>query len=316
MSYLIAVDVGGTQMRAACYRSGSTTPVNLQRIPTQGGGRTPQENLLAVIQSVIPADGLVSAIGVASPGPIDLERNLIITAPNIPQWSNFPIVAYLEDYFHVPVALDNDANLAALGEWKFGAGQGYHHLVYVTISTGVGGGVIIEDRLLHGRRGMAAELGHITVDPAGPLCGCGQRGHLEALASGTAIARAAREAIQRGEPTSLPAGETITARHVAEAATRGDALSLRIINQAAAYLGCALADFLHIFNPTILILGGGVSRSGPVFMDPVRKALQQHALSPNYLEGLTLTMAAHGDEAGLIGALALAQSLSEKRSQE
>lgn len=308
MAYYIAVDIGGTQIRAACYLDGQLEPLKIERRATQREGVSPEENLCLAIRSVWPDLGDVIAIGVASPGPLEQSQGLIITTPNIPQWRWFPIVDFLVSEFKVPVALDNDANLAALGEWKFGAGRGHHHLVYLTVSTGIGGGIITEDRVLRGSRGLAGELGHITILPDGPVCGCGQRGHLEALASGTAISRIAYEAMLKGENTILPGGSPPTAKQIAQAAIAGDKLSTRVIAQAGTYLGIALADFLHIFNPSIIIIGGGVSRSGDAFFKPLHKALRERALSQEYLTGLSIVTAALGDDPGLLGALALVQT--------
>lgn len=308
MAYYIAVDVGGTQMRAASYRGDDIEPLHFIRKSTQQDQRSPEENLVSIIKQVWPDGEVVKAIGVATPAPINLLSGTIVKAPNIPQWVNFPIVNYLENAFAVPVLLDNDANLAALGEWKYGAGRGHHNLVYVTVSTGIGGGIIINDKLLHGQRGLAAELGHISVDPNGPLCPCGQYGHLEAIASGTSIARKAREAVQRGKQTSLSEVPEITAKVVAEAAANGDELAYGIMRNAGHYLGRAFADFLHIFNPSALIIGGGVSLSGDLILDPIRESLEEHVISPQYLEDLVLTTAELGDEPGLIGAMVMAES--------
>lgn len=182
-------------------------------------------------------------------------------------------------------------------------------MIYLTVSTGIGGGVIINDQLLLGSRGLAAELGHITVMYGGPLCGCGQRGHLEALASGTAISKWVQDEIANGTSSSLPAGQHLTGKQIAMAAREGDDLAKASLQRAGNFLGIAIADFLHIFNPTAVILGGGVSQSLDLIMDPLYAALRSHVLAPGYLEDLKLTIAALGDEAGLFGALALARSL-------
>lgn len=308
MSLHIAVDIGGTQLRAACYPDDSLIPLKLNRIPTHDPQATPLERLQSVIASVWPGEERVAAIGVAAPGPLDPYQGILIAAPNIPGWESLPLRQYLEDHFKAPVALGNDANLAALGELKFGAGQGHHHLIYLTVSTGIGSGIIIDDRMLLGQRGIAAELGHVTILSDGPLCGCGQPGHLEAVASGTAIARWVQEQLAHGASSSLPAGKTLTAKMIAIAAKQGDELAAAGLTQAGTYLGIALAGFLHTFNPSAVIIGGGVSRSGPFLFDPLRKALERRVMSPHYLDNLTLTQAALGDEAGLMGALALARS--------
>jgi glucokinase len=309
MTTHLAVDVGGTQLRAACYPSDSLTPSKINKVSTQFANSSPLERLVALISSLFPEDDRVSAIGVAAPGPVNPYQGIIYTAPNIPGWENLPLGPYLEETFGVPVLLGNDANLAALGEWRFGAGQGHHHLIYVTVSTGIGTGVIVEDRLLLGVNGLAAELGHVTVMLDGPLCGCGQRGHLEAVASGTAIAHWVEQELAEGIPSTLPGHQKLTAREVAQAAKQGDKLAIAALARAGTFLGHALADFLHAFNPSIIIVGGGVSRSGDLLMKPIHDCLKERVISPHYLDDLILTTSSLRDEAGLLGALALARSL-------
>ncbi|HWU40403.1 MAG TPA: ROK family protein, partial [Candidatus Acidoferrum sp.] len=176
------------------------------------------------------------------------------------------------------------------------------------ISTGVGGGVISGDRLLVGGRGIAAEVGHITVDPDGPMCGCGHRGHLEAFSSGTGIVNYVRDEISHGRASSLAdSADNLNAAVVARAAEAGDPLASEAFTRAGTYLGRGIADMLHLYDPTIVILGGGVTRSGELLLAPVRAALEASVMSPQYLERLVLTTARLGDQAGLIGALALAR---------
>lgn len=315
MTLHIAIDIGGTQLRAGLYRPDSLNPVKLRRTPTQGENKTPLDRLIALVESIWPEGNAVDAIGVAAPGPLDPYAGVVLAAPNVPGWNNFPLRQHLEDHFQVPVTLGNDANLAALGEWRYGAGQGHRHLVYLTISTGIGGGVIMDGHLLLGSRGLAAELGHVTIDPNGPLCNCGQRGHLEALASGTAIGRWATAEIQAGAKSTLADKLPATAREVAAAARAGDGLALATLERAGYYLGLALANYLHTFNPTIFVLGGGVSQSLALMIESVRESLAEHVLSPHYLDDLVIATAALGDEAGLIGALVQARELrSTERS--
>ncbi len=313
MDYYIAVDIGGTQLRAACYPPDSLKPVTLARLPTQDPDRAPTasiplERLKDLIASILP-DGPVTTISVAAPGPVDPFRGVLREAPNIPGWVDIPLQSILEERFGVPVVIGNDANLAALGEWKYGAGQGHHHMIYLTISTGIGGGIIIDDRLLLGAHGLAGELGHITIVPDGPLCGCGGRGHLEALASGTAIARWVQAQLASGASSSVASIPSLTSRHVYEAARQGDALCVAALARAGTFIGQALADFILIFNPSIVVFGGGVSRSGEFLFAPLRKALEKSVLSPHYLDDLILTTAAFGDDVGLVGALALGRTM-------
>lgn len=310
MGYHIAVDVGGTQLRAACYAKESLKPIQVKRIATQSSGETPLERLKSLIASVWPESHDVDAIGVAAPGPLDSNEGIVMAAPNIPGWVDFPLKKHLEERFQIPVVVGNDANLAAVGEWKYGAAKGHHHLIYLTVSTGIGGGVIIDDRLLLGDRGLAAELGHVTVIHDGPLCGCGQRGHLEAIASGTAIARWVEEELRRGSVSSMVDERPVTAKAVSKAAHAGDLLAIAALDRAGRYIGQALADYLHIFNPTAVILGGGVVQSGDLLLNPLNEALKKHVLTKHYLDRLTISTAELGDDAGLMGALATAREIN------
>jgi glucokinase len=306
----IVADVGGTHIRTACFPVDSQKPIDVKKIHTKGPG-TPHERLINLIAAVAPEGDEIAAITIAAPGPTDPYEGIVFEAPNIPEWKNLPLKKLVQDCFAVPVAIGNDANLAALGEWRFGAGIGHCNLVYFTVSTGIGGGVINDNQLLLGVRGLAAELGHVTVLPDGPLCSCGQRGHLEAVSSGPAIARWVEQEISKGVSSSLTVKHPITAKDVSMAASQGDELARSALGRAGSYMGITIADFLHIFNPSMVIIGGGVSQSGEAFFGPLRKAMHEHILSEKYLENLVLTKAALGDNVGLMGALALAQKLDE-----
>lgn len=313
MSYYIAVDIGGTQLRAALFSPGNLTPKVVARCKTQpvlsdNWGESALERLQTLIGSIWPKDESVIAICVAAPGPTNPYSGVIVEAPNISGWLNIPLRQILQQRFNTPVLLGNDANLAAMGEWKYGSGQGHHNMLYLTISTGIGGGVIIDDRLLIGCQGLAGELGHITVMQDGPLCGCGQRGHLEALASGTAIANWVREEISQGAVSSIDGSQKITAKLVSLQAQQGDLLCIAALERAGYYMGQAVANYLHIFNPSIIVLGGGVSRSGALFLDPLKLSLQENLMNQHYLDQFELAAATFGDDVGLIGALVLGQT--------
>ncbi|MEA3351553.1 MAG: ROK family protein [Chloroflexota bacterium] len=337
MSIYIAIDIGGTRMRAAAFPSDGFDPLRIKlpsqgsdcsdevfhrradgtryrikKIPSQKSGTTPQERLIELIDSVAPESESITAIGVAAPGPLDPQAGVVFTAPNIPAFKNFPIVDYLGKHFQVPISLDNDANLAAVGEWKAGAGKGYNNLIYLTISTGIGGGIITDGKLLHGASGIAAELGHVTILPDGPVCGCGHRGHIEAIASGTGIARWVQKEISQGAQSSLSKTKDISAKNIAAAAKQGDKLAKAAFERAGYFLGLTLTNLLHIFNPSIVIFGGGVSQSGELLLDPVKRCIQKNVFTPKYLENLTITTASLGDDAGLIGALILARNISKQ----
>lgn len=306
MGYVLAIDIGGTHLRAAAYAPASLIPLRHRRIPTHAPNEAIFDRLTALIESVWP--GEVEAIGIASPGPLDPHNGVIMATPNIQEWRNFPLAARLRERFGVPVFLDNDANLAGLAEWKFGAGRGHHNILYLTISTGIGGGVILEDRLLQGHHGLAAELGHVTLDasPSAPLCGCGLRGHLEAFSSGTGIENYVAAQLAEGRKSRLSGRPS--AKQIAEAAAQGDELGREAYARAGEYLGLGVANYLHIFDPSIVILGGGVSMSGSLLLEPFETSLRKRVFHPRYLERLVIAKAELGDDAGLLGAMTLARS--------
>ena len=307
MGTIIAVDIGGTHLRAALYEPDNTQSIVHERVETHAEEPGVYDRMQALIESIWPQDKEVKAIGIASPGPLDPHTGYILKTPNISEWQNFPLGPNLSAHFHVPAFLDNDANLAALGEWRFGAGRGHHDVLYLTISTGVGGGVIADDHLLQGYHGLATELGHTIIDPDGPLCSCGFAGHLEAFSSGPAIVRYVRQELQAGADSVLQADDSLTARVIADAAFHGDPLAISAYRRAGEYLGIGVASFLHAFDPSIVIFGGGVSQVGPLLFDSFEVSLKKRVFHPRYLEGLKIEMAALGDDAGLLGALALAQ---------
>jgi glucokinase len=309
MSHTVAVDIGGTHIRVAVYEPDSVTPVAHQRTRSLAKQPGVYDRLEQAIESVWP-QGNVRAIGIASPGPLDPHTGTILATPNIPEWQNFPLTSKLSAHFQVPAYLDNDANMAGLAEWQFGAGRGHQDVVYLTISTGIGGGVISNGCLLQGFRGMGAELGHMIIDPDGPLCGCGQRGHIESFASGPSIARHVSEQLAMRKESSLQGGTALSAARIAEAARAGDALAISAFERAGHYLGIAVANYLAIFDPSILIFGGGVSQVGDLLFKPFEESLKKHTFHPHYLDNLVITRAALGDDAGLLGALALARMKS------
>lgn len=311
MDFDIVADVGGTQIRVAVFQDESIKPLVLKKIRTKAKDEPPEERLAELIRSCRPSDGRLRRVAVAVPGYVNPVNGIVYRAPNVSGWQNFPVRDYLEKKLNVPVQIGNDANLAALGEWSFGVGKGYHNLIYLTISTGIGAGVIMEDRLILGEHGLATELGHVTVVPEGPKCSCGQRGHLEAVASGTAIARYVSEKISVGFPSSLADLVNPTAKDVSLAAAHGDQLAIRALEHAGTYIGYALADFLHMLNPAIVILGGGVSLAGSLIIEPLKAALPERIMNRAYIDNLVITTCAFGDNAGLMGALALARTMPD-----
>jgi glucokinase len=311
MAHLVAVDLGGTNMRAALFTDDTPPPVKISKQPTPAseGVEAVINTLVATIEQVLDDGESPACIGIGAPGPLDPSRGVIINAPNLPGWEDIALADRIQEHFNTPVVLGNDANVAALGEWRYGAGQGVSNLIYLTISTGIGGGIIVDGRLLIGENGLGAELGHVTIDPNGPICACGQPGHIEALASGTAIATRAAELLEAGQESSLMPywkSGSVTARQVGQAAEEGDPLALRIVEESGHMIGHYLADLTHIFNPKIIVLGGGVSQIGELLFRPIRAAVKQYAMSPEYHQQLEIVPASLGDDAGLIGAMVLA----------
>ncbi len=301
----LAIDAGGTNIRVAAFQTDQTEPIRQKRIETYVNGETSIQRLIQLIQSVKADDETIEAIGIAAPGPLDPKTGIILAAPNLPEWSGISITDTVRDAIGAPAYLGNDANLAAVGEWRYGAGQGHHHLIYLTVSTGIGGGVICDDHLLLGWRGLGAELGHTIILPDGPMCGCGQRGHIEAISSGTGIANYMAEQLTDGRDSILKGNPD--AKAISQAAKQGDELAKETFDRAGYYLGLALSNYLAIFNPSIVIFGGGVSQAGDLLFEPMKKAMRETVLSEHYLEDLVITGAALGDNAGLYGALALAR---------
>lgn len=307
MTTIIAVDIGGTQMRAASYAPDRLKPIKQKKIPTLASEPGGLDRLARVIEEVWPNGDEVTAIGLGSPGPLDPHTGYLLAPPNNPEWHNFPLAPRIAGHFGVKAYLDNDANLAGLAEYRFGAGKGHHDVLYITVSTGIGAGVIIQDRLLQGYHGLAAELGHSIIDPDGPPCSCGFNGHLESFSSGPAIVRYVTGELEAGARSVLKRDGILTPRSIAEAASRGDALAIKAYQRAGEYLGIGVASFLHAFDPSIVIFGGGVSQVGGLLFDSFHENLKKRVFHPRYLDGLVITTAELGDDAGLLGARALAE---------
>ncbi len=306
----IAVDLGGTQIRAARY---TVDGIQEARVAMATGAEDGMEAVLRRIQSAVrqvwPLEGDVAAIGLGAPGPLDFKRGILRFAPNLPGWVDVPLRDLLLDMFSVPVFVGNDADVAALGEHRFGAGQGVEDMIYITVSTGVGGGMIFDDRLFTGGNGMGGEIGHMAVDPHGPRCLCGNVGCLETLASGTAIARQARERIIAGESSALEEmvdGDVskITAKEVNEVAQAGDRLARSVFEEAGTYLGSAIVSLMYMLNPSLFVLGGSVTRAGDLLFNPVNATVEARAPEA-YKEQTRIVKVKLGGDVGLWGALAL-----------
>ncbi len=311
---VIAVDLGGTQLRAVLYNS------HLQVLARHAEPTHAHEGMEAVVGRLVAAVrrigkeagwDRVAAVGVSAPGPLDPRQGVIHWAPNLPGWRDVPLAARLMAEVDRPVFLGNDGNLAALAEQRCGAGQGQPDLVYITVSTGIGGGVISDGQLILGRGGLGGEVGHMTVEAHGPRCNCGNIGCLEALASGTAIARQAQELVAGGVQTlmaDLVAGDlaSLTAQVVYEAASRGDAVAIDLFRRAGVYLGIGIVNLMYLFNPAMVVIGGGVSKAGDLLFVPMHATIRQR-IHEIYWARCPIVRAALGDDVCLMGAGILAR---------
>jgi glucokinase len=313
MKYVIGVDLGGTQLRAVRIdRDGHIYAYERTDTDVESG----PEGVLAQIERLITiVTGDVShadivGVGVGTPGPIDPFAGVVLGAPNLPGWRNVPIKTLLKERTGLPVEVGNDANVAALGEWRFGCGQRCQHFIYVTISTGIGGGVIVDGRLLLGKRGIAGEVGHMTIQTDGPLCGCGNQGCWEVMASGTALARFATEALSQEIPqgrssliAEIAGVEPIEGHHVAAAASQGDALAQRLMQREGELIGVGLVNLFHLYAPERIALGGGVTKSMALLESHIHRTISQRAMSP--YRDTPIQLAQLGDKVGVLGAAAL-----------
>ncbi len=318
-NHALAIDLGGTKIAVAVVREDGTVIAHATR-PTEAmkGGdwvlnRIKEAALEALDASSLPPHALVG-VGLGTPGVVDATTGTMLSeAVNIPDWKGRNLKAELERVLHLPAFVDNDANVAALGEWVFGAGKGARHLVYLTIGTGVGGAILLNGTLWRGANFSAGELGHVPVNPDGPRCGCGGYGCVEMFVSGPAIAQRAREFIQRGVKSVLAdiSPDELTAEQVAIAAQRGDALAQFLLAEAGKFLGIALAGVVNLLNPERIIVGGGVAQAGEWLLEPVRWEVRRRAL-PTATEKLQIVPAALGTKAGILGAAALVFHALEK----
>lgn len=304
--YLV-VDLGGTHIRTAVSAADAALRGRLDEPTTTCGPESVMAQITDMAGRSASEAGThvkdLAAAVVASPGPLDRARGIIFSPPNMPGWETVALKDELEHRLGIPVIVENDANAAALGEFRFGAARGTRNAVYMTISTGVGGGVVSDGRLLVGTSGTAGEIGHMTIDRHGPVCGCGNVGCLEASGSGTAIARRFKEAVGTGRETSL-VRETPTAAEIADAARAGDSLAREIFLDAADAIGTGVANAINLFNPDVVVLGGGVSKTGRLLFDTVEDVAARRAL-PAARRAARIVPAELGEDVGLIGALAV-----------
>jgi glucokinase len=303
----VGVDLGGTRVRAALVdEHGRIRTHAATRTDVAGGPRSVVAQITGLVAEVTRDidRGDLAGVGLCAPGPLDGPAGVVIGIPTLPGWVDIPITAWLADALALPVTLENDGVGAAIGEWRFGAGRGLQDFVYVTVSTGIGGGVIADGHVLRGRRQLAAHVGHMTVDPAGEVCLCGNRGCWEAQASGTAFGAFARRRAAAAPGSRLARlGDTLDARQVMAAARDGDALALELVAHEAEWLGIGIVSLLHLFSPDAVVLGGGVSDGFDLLRAGIDAQVQRRAMPP--FRSVPVRAAALGQDSGVVGAASL-----------
>ena len=317
--HVVGIDIGGTKL-ATVVADKTGHILGKVRKPTlsEKGPEYAIDLLFDMVREVVSQVGLeqkaISAIGVSCGGPLDTKTGIVYSPPNLPGWDALPLKARLESEFQVPVTIENDANASALAEFRFGGGRGYNAVLYMTMSTGIGGGIVIDGQVYHGANDSAGEVGHQILLPNGPRCGCGKQGCLEALCSGPAIARRAQTAIQKqleDEKSStamltLADGriENVKSEHVLAAARTGDALALELVQETAYYMGWGIANLVNILNPDIVLLGTIAVAAGDLLLNPIRETVSRFAMT-RPAEVVNIAPAQLGDALGDLAAVAL-----------
>ena len=317
--HVVGIDIGGTKLATVVADSTGNILGKVRKPTLSEKGPEYAINLLFdMVREVVAQVGLeqtsISAIGVSCGGPLDTKTGVVYSPPNLPGWDALPLKARLESEFQVTVTIENDANASALAEFRFGGGRGYNAVLYMTMSTGIGGGIVIDGQVYHGANDSAGEVGHQILLPNGPRCGCGKQGCLEALCSGPAIARRAQAAIQKqlesGKASTalltLADGriEEVKSEHVLAAARTGDALASELVQETAYYMGWGIANLVNILNPDIVLLGTIAVAAGDLLLDPIRETVSKFAMT-RPAEAVTIAPAQLGDALGDLAAVAL-----------
>jgi glucokinase len=312
----VGVDVGGTKVAAGLVNPQGEIVANVRRpMVADGDAAAGLASVTDAIEELFAANAgareTIRGIGICAPGPLDPNTGVVVNPPNLKCWRNFPLAAEISRRYNVPVRVDNDANAAALAEVLWGAGRGYRYVFYATIGTGIGTGIVFDGHIYHGRTGAAGEGGHVSIDYNGPVCGCGKRGCIEALASGTAIARRAREKLAadpgRGSALRDLAGgkiEAVTGEMVGRAHAAGDPLATEILIETAELLAVWLGNTVDLLDPDVIILGGGAAALLRPFFEEIRKRMERHCVNSRYME-VPLVPAFYGADSGIAGGAAL-----------
>ena len=312
--YVVGIDIGGTKL-ATVVADKNGNLLNKVRKPTNSDKgpefaiQTLFEMIYKVIHDVELNDQDISGIGVSCGGPLDTKTGIVYSPPNLPGWDAFPLKDRLEDKFNIYTVIENDANASALAEFRFGGGRGYNVALYMTMSTGIGGGIVINGEIFHGANDSAGEVGHQILLPNGPQCGCGKRGCLEALCSGPSIARRAKESVEINSDSlilSLADNDldSIKSEHVIEAAKHCDALAIQLVDVTAYYMGWGIANLVNIINPDIVLLGTIAIAAGDLLLNPIRKTVADLAMT-RPMEVVKIMPAELGESLGDMAAISL-----------
>jgi len=313
MRYVLGVDIGGTNLVVGAVSEDGQTIQGLRTEPTGAvqGADPVIERIVTMARATIAATreadsgAEIVGVGIGSPGPVDIATGVVLLTPNL-GWVNMPVRDRIASQLGLPATLDNDANCAMAGEWWVGAARGARHAVTFTLGTGIGGGIVVEGKLLHGASDVAGEIGHITIETNGRRCGCGNDGCLEAYASGPAIARRTLEALAAGADSSLTlivGGDVakITAQTVYQAAAAGDPLALEVVQDTAKYLGVGVANLINILNPEVVVICGGVTHAGERLFAPLKREVTRRAFRPA-VQACRIVPGALPGTAGVVGA--------------
>ncbi len=310
---MLAIDLGGTQIRAAHVGPDLTVSARRSVATDAHEGVDAVVERLCTLAGAVRDDALAASlpapvgIGISSPGPIDPWRGVVIAPPNLDGWSDVPLTELVERRLGLPTLLERDTNVAVMCEWKYGAAQGCDDVIYITVSTGIGGGIVIDGRPLIGKDATAGEVGHVTVELDGPLCGDGQRGHAEAIGSGTAIAREARAALAAGAGGPLrrlvdEASAEPDAALVARAADAGDPIALGILDRAWTAIGALCASLVNLLDPQMIVIGGSIAEHRPDLFEGVRREIDARAF-PIPARRVRLALPRYSGDVSLIGSL-------------
>ncbi|MFE5321110.1 ROK family protein [Paenibacillus sp. NPDC056579] len=307
-NYVVGIDLGGTKIAAALFDSKGEI-LNRERMET-ANARTAQEVVQRMVEMIrsVSQGRTLSGVGLASPGAVNSRDGIVLHGTNLPEWDNVPLKKWMGEALGVEVQVVNDANAAAWGEYVRGAGKGSENMVYVTFSTGIGAGIVLDGKMLLGTSSFAGELGHNIIDPNGPECSCGSSGCWETFASGTAIRDAALQLMQTRSSliTELAASqdEAASAKHVFEAYKQQDPVAVEVVDRAIHYMALGLANAVHTFNPDRIVIGGGVSKAGDLLFPALKAKTEQLVMKP-YRGTYEIVPAGLRDDVGLIGAAAL-----------